>query len=83
VVEILLREKLTGFPIVPTIASVLLQMNLKAATFRACATSPTPPQCCPLRKIRQLREAFPEGKLYSMYGLTECKRVSYSAAGPA
>jgi acyl-CoA synthetase (AMP-forming)/AMP-acid ligase II len=27
--------------------------------------------------IRQLRSSFPQACLYSMYGLTECKRVSY------
>src|SRR5207249_6272409 len=32
-VETLRREKVTGFPIVPTIASVLLQLNLKSQEF--------------------------------------------------
>ena len=27
--------------------------------------------------IRRLRDLFPRAKLYSMYGLTECKRVSF------
>ncbi len=31
----------------------------------------------PVSHIRQIREAFPQATLYSMYGLTECKRVSY------
>src|SRR5207247_1928297 len=31
----------------------------------------------PTHHIHQLRNLFPHAKLYSMYGLTECKRVSY------
>jgi len=31
----------------------------------------------PVSHILQLREKFPHATLYSMYGLTECKRVSY------
>lgn len=31
----------------------------------------------PVTHIRQIRETFPQARLYSMYGLTECKRVSY------
>jgi len=31
----------------------------------------------PTNHISRLREAFPGVKIYSMYGLTECKRVSY------
>ncbi len=31
----------------------------------------------PVPHIRRLRELFPNVRLFSMYGLTECKRVSY------
>src|SRR5690606_22895234 len=31
----------------------------------------------PTEHLQQLRRLFPQAKLYSMYGLTECKRVSY------
>jgi long-chain acyl-CoA synthetase len=31
----------------------------------------------PAAHIRKLRALFPKVKIYSMYGLTECKRVSY------
>ncbi len=31
----------------------------------------------PVSHIQKLRELFPVTKIYSMYGLTECKRVSY------
>jgi amino acid adenylation domain-containing protein len=77
VVDTLLREKITGFPIVPTIASVVLQMNLKNRDFPHLRYITNTAAVLPAEKIRQLREAFPKAKLYSMYGLTECKRVSY------
>jgi len=31
----------------------------------------------PTEHVRRLREVFPKARLFSMYGLTECKRVSY------
>jgi long-chain acyl-CoA synthetase len=75
--ETIRRENVTGFPIVPTIASVLLQLNLKAQQFPSLRYITNTAAVLPVEKIRQLRESFPAAKLYSMYGLTECKRVSY------
>ena len=76
-VETLRREKVTGFPIVPTIASVLLQLNLKAQEFPHLRYITNTAAVLPAELIRRLREAFPAAKIFSMYGLTECKRVSY------
>jgi long-chain acyl-CoA synthetase len=75
--ETIRREKVTGFPIVPTIAAVLLQLNLKAQEFPSLRYITNTAAALPAEKIRQLREAFPTARIYSMYGLTECKRVSY------
>ena len=49
----------------------------RASTCLASATSPTPPPFCPPSTSGGLRALFPQAKLFSMYGLTECKRVSY------
>src|SRR5206468_5765982 len=38
---------------------------------------PTREAALPAERIRHLREAFPTARIYSMYGLAECKRVSY------
>jgi long-chain acyl-CoA synthetase len=75
--ETIRRENVTGFPIVPTIASVLLQLNLKAQQFPSLRYITNTAAVLPAERIRQLREAFPAVTIYSMYGLTECKRVSY------
>lgn len=78
ILERLVQEKVTGFPIVPTMAAILLQMkgfhgnrypHLRYLTNTAAALPPA--------HVERLRERFPTTKIYSMYGLTECKRVSY------
>ena len=65
--------------IVPTIAALLLQTAIcrRHSTSAHCATSRTPRRRCRVSHIERLRKLFPAAKLYSMYGLTECKRVTY------
>jgi long-chain acyl-CoA synthetase len=71
-------ERVTGFPLVPTMAALVLQMkelapdsfpDLRYVTNTAAALPPA--------HIRRLQELFPGARLYSMYGLTECKRCTY------
>jgi acyl-CoA synthetase (AMP-forming)/AMP-acid ligase II len=76
-IETLMREKVTGLPLVPTISSILLQMNLSQFKFPHLRYISNTAAALPTEHIRKLRELFPHVKLYSMYGLTECKRVSY------
>ena len=72
------KEKVTGFPIVPTIVAFLLNMpsfekfNLSSLRYMSNTGS-----ALPVNHIQRLKELFPKVRLYSMYGLTECKRVSY------
>ena len=47
------------------------------APSRTCATSPTPPRRCRPRTSRGCRSCSRTCALYSMYGLTECKRCTY------
>ena len=76
-IETLIREKVTGLPLVPTISSILLQMDLSKHQFPHLRYISNTAAALPTEHIRQLREFFPQAKIYSMYGLTECKRVSY------
>ena len=78
VLEIMAKEKVTVFPGVPTIFSLLMNLKglekfdltaLRKITNTAAALSE--------EHIRRLRALFPQAVLYSMYGLTECKRVTY------
>ncbi len=77
VIETAIREGVTGLPIVPTMASILLQMDLTQLRFPALRYITNTAAALPTNHIRKLREAFPHARLFSMYGLTECKRVSY------
>jgi len=78
VLEIMVDEQVTVFPGVPTMFSLLISMDsaarydlhhLRLITNTAAALSE--------RHIHEIRRLFPQAKLFSMYGLTECKRVSY------
>jgi len=78
VLEVMQRERVTVLPGVPTIFTLLMAMKtlsqydlrpLRMITNAAAALSE--------EHIRQLRGLFPQTALYSMYGLTECKRVTY------
>jgi long-chain acyl-CoA synthetase len=74
----MVKERVTGFPGVPTIFAILLQMkDLKNFDLQALRYITNTAAALPVSHIRQIREAFPQATLYSMYGLTECKRVSY------
>lgn len=77
VIEKLTREKVTGFPLVPTISALLPQLNLRDYDFSNLRYITNTAAALPTHHILQLRSLFPHVKLYSMYGLTECKRVSY------
>ena len=78
VIKKMVKEKVTGFPGVPTIFAILLQMkDLKNFDLQSLRYITNTAAALPVSHIRQIREAFPQAILYSMYGLTECKRVSY------
>ncbi len=78
IVKTLINEKVTGFPGVPTIFALLLQLeNLKKYDFRHLRYITNTAAALPVSHVRKLKETFPKTKIYLMYGLTECKRVSY------
>lgn len=72
-------EKVTGFPGVPTIFAILLQKLkiIEPADFDSVRYVSNTGAALPPAHIFRLREIFRNAKIYSMYGLTECKRVSY------
>ena len=77
VLQRLREERVTGFPIVPTMSALLLQMDLTAYRFPCLRYITNTGAALPPSHITKLRELFPQTRLYSMFGLTECKRVSY------
>ncbi|UCB53608.1 MAG: AMP-binding protein [Candidatus Zixiibacteriota bacterium] len=78
VINLMLQERVTGFPGVPTIFSILLQLeDIKKIDFKDLRYITNTGAALPVDHIRRIRDTFPKATLYSMYGLTECKRVSY------
>ena len=71
-------EKVTGFPIVPTIAAMLLRMQeLNAYELSSLKYISNTGSVFPPDHIRRLRKLIPNVKVFSMYGLTECKRTTF------
>ncbi len=71
------KERVTGFPAVPTIFSVLLQMDLSAYDLSSLRYITNTAAALPVSHIERVCAKFPQASLYSMYGQTECKRILY------
>jgi amino acid adenylation domain-containing protein len=72
------EEKVTGFPGVPTIFAVLAGMkSLASFDLSSIRYVTNTAAALPVKHITMLRELFPTARIYSMYGLTECKRCTY------
>lgn len=66
------------FPGVPTIFSMLLAAHARSAlTFPAIERVTNTAAALPAEYVPGLKQIFPNALIYKMYGLTECKRVSY------
>ncbi len=72
------KERVTGLPLVPTIISIFLQVkNLEQYNFSSLRYLTSTGQAFPPNHLLRLSKLLPQTKIYSMYGLTECKRVLY------
>ena len=75
--ELIARERVTALPIVPMIAALLQRhdldgYDLSSLRYITNTGAPLPPA-----HIASLRKRLPHVRIFSMYGLTECKRVSF------
>lgn len=71
-------EGVTVFPGVPTIFSLLLASHERQPlNFSSVRRVTNTAAALPANFNARLREVFPNADIYRMYGLTECKRVSY------
>ena len=74
----MVSEGVTGFPGVPTIFAVLAELKtLNEHDFSKIRYVSNTAAALPVKHITRLRELFPQARIYSMYGLTECKRCTY------
>jgi amino acid adenylation domain-containing protein len=71
-------ERVTGLPLVPTMAAIILQMrDLQPNAFPHLRYITNTAAALPPAHIARLQALFPSARLYSMYGVTECKRCTY------
>lgn len=78
VLERLRDERATGFPVVPSMVAMILQMkDLDPALFASLRYVTSAAAPLPVDHIRRLRIFLPDVRLYSMYGQTECIRATY------
>jgi long-chain acyl-CoA synthetase len=78
ILPLLESERVTGFPLVPTMAALIVQLrNFRpewAASVRFITNTAA---ALPPAHIARLRELFPQARVYSMYGMTESKRCTW------
>ncbi len=78
VLETVVAERVTVFPGVPTIFTLLAGLrDFSRYDFSAIRTVTNTAAALHLEQIDAIRRIFPSARLYSMYGLTECKRCTY------
>jgi amino acid adenylation domain-containing protein len=76
VMRAVVEERVTGFPGVPTMFATLLGLG-KRFDLSAVRYVTNTAAALPVKHIQELRGLFPNAQLFSMYGLTECKRCTY------
>jgi long-chain acyl-CoA synthetase len=79
--ERIVEERVTALPVVPMIAALLLRHDLNGWDLAPLRYISNTGAVLPAAHIEMLRQRLPHVRIYSMYGLTECKRVSYLDPG--
>ena len=78
VLQCIERHRVTGFPIMPTIVAILLRTkDFSKYDLSSLRYMTNTGAALPENHIRILRRTFPDVKIFSMFGLTECKRTAY------
>ncbi len=71
------EERVTGFPGVPTMYTMLLKLDLSPYDLSSLRYLTNTAAALPPSHIAAIRAKFPATTLFSMYGLTETKRTLY------
>jgi amino acid adenylation domain-containing protein len=78
VLKLIEDERVTGLPGVPTVFSTLSGLkSIKEHDLSRIRYVTNTAAALPLKHIRLLQDLFPKARIYSMYGLTECKRCTF------
>lgn len=78
--DLIQRRGVTGMHLLPPAVHYLLQANpnsFQSEKIKSLKYIASSGQALPPKHIEQLRSLLPGVAIYSMYGLTECKRVAY------
>ncbi|MFL5861456.1 MAG: class I adenylate-forming enzyme family protein [Solirubrobacteraceae bacterium] len=76
------RERVTVFPGVPTMFAILAKLpSLQRWDLTGVRTITSTGSALATELVDWLRRAFPRAQIFSMYGLTECKRCTYLPPG--
>lgn len=76
--ETIRNEHVTGFPIVPAMAAMMMQArDLDASLFASLRYVTSAAAALPLAHLDWLRAFLPHTKLFCMYGQTECTRATW------
>lgn len=78
ILPMLVSEGVTGFPLVPTMAALIVQLrNFDPAWASSVRYLTNTAAALPPAHILKLQEQFSQARVYSMYGMTESKRCTY------
>ena len=78
ILSLMVAERVSGFPGVPTIFAILAELkSLKDYDLSSIRYVTNTAAALPVKHILMLKDLFPGARIYSMYGLTECKRCTY------
>jgi len=78
ILPLLASERVTGFPLVPTMAALIVQIrNFDPAWAASVRYLTNTAAALPPAHILKLQEIFPNARVYSMYGMTESKRCTW------
>jgi amino acid adenylation domain-containing protein len=77
ILDTIVREGVTAFPAVPTMFAILTQMRELEHDLSRVRYVTNTAAALPVSHLEKIAEIFPNARIYSMYGLTECKRCTY------
>lgn len=78
-VDVMLKEKITGFAGIPTVWLLLLQSGspVYKNTFKYLRYITNTGGVLPVHAVEKLKKVFPDTRIFLMYGLTEAFRSTY------
>ena len=77
VLDTVVAEEVTGFPGVPTMFAMLVGMRELSHDLSRIRYVTNTAAALPEAHLDRLQAIFPNARIFSMYGLTECKRCTY------